>query len=188
MEKEFSMGGLLRLISDPDDPTPANMTALDLLYLAPALRKIMILLLRQGEISYPRICELTDQFPEPERLNRPELDKALQSLVDQHWLIKLGGDALLTYKVDMRRKGANVAGVLPQKRQSNIKGIWDVLDLDEDQSDGKPAKSKGKSQSIWDMLDLDEMQNHVPSRQNLDVLGPSSPNAGPSSPEEKSAD
>jgi hypothetical protein len=185
MEKEFSMGGLLRLISDPDDPTPANMTALDLLELAPSLRKIMILLLRHGEITYPRICELNDQLPELERLNRPELDKALQSLVEQHWLIKLGEDKLLTYKVDMRRKGANASGVLPQRRQSRIKGIWDVLDLDEEQSDDTSAEPRGKSQSIWDLLDLDEMQNHVPSRQNLDVLGPNSPNAGP---EENPAD
>ncbi|MCJ7433219.1 MAG: hypothetical protein MUO77_06990 [Anaerolineales bacterium] len=101
-----------------------GITALDLADLSPSLRKIMRLMLRELQITYPRLCEAMDGMSDTERLSRADLDAALDTLTKQFWLIRLGEAEHAIYKVNLRRKsGSTLAD-----------GIWNNLD----------AKLKGK--------------------------------------------
>lgn len=95
-----------------------GITALDLADLPPALRKIMRLMLRELQLSYPQLTEAIASLPDAERLPIKELDEALEVLTRQAWLIRIGAGDKAIYKVNMRRKaGSTVAS-----------GIWNTLD------------------------------------------------------------
>ena len=95
-----------------------GITALDLMDLPPALRKIMRLMLRELQMTYPRLCEAMDAMPEKERLTRDDLDSALSTLTQQFWLTHVGDGEKAIYKVNLRRKaGSTLAS-----------GIWSSLD------------------------------------------------------------
>jgi hypothetical protein len=92
-----------------DKQAEGGITALDLADLPPALRKIMRLMLRELEMSYPRLCEVMDAMPEGERLSRTDLSDALNTLTQQAWLIRIGEKEKAIYKANMRRKaGSNL--------------------------------------------------------------------------------
>jgi hypothetical protein len=95
-----------------------GITALDLADLPPALRKIMRLMLRQLELSYPQLTETIASFPDEEQISRSQLDEALDVLSNQSWLIRIGTGEKAIYKVNLRRKaGSNMAN-----------GVWNTLD------------------------------------------------------------
>ncbi len=107
-----------------DKQQEGGITALDLAELSPALRKIMRLMLRELQMSYPRLCEAMDTMPEKDRLTRDGLDDALSTLTQQSWLIRIGEREKAIYKVNLRHgDGSKLAA-----------GIWSNLD----------AKLKGK--------------------------------------------
>jgi hypothetical protein len=59
-----------------------------------------------------------EEMPEHERMSRTDLDKTLEMLVQQAWLIQIGTGERAIYKVNLRRKsGSELAG-----------GIWDNLE------------------------------------------------------------
>ena len=72
-----------------DKQKEGGISPLDLAGLPPSLRKIMRLMLRELQLSYPRLCEVMDGMPEAERLSRSDLDEALSSLTQQFWLIRI---------------------------------------------------------------------------------------------------
>jgi hypothetical protein len=95
-----------------------GITALDLADLSPSLRKIMKIMLRELQMTYPRLGEVMDGMPEGERLTRTQLDDALSTLTDQFWLIRIGEREKAIYKVNLKRKtGSTLAA-----------GIWSSLD------------------------------------------------------------
>jgi hypothetical protein len=101
-----------------------GITALDLADLPPALRKIMRLMLRELQMSYPRLREAMESMPETDRLTPDQLDSALSNLTQQFWLTHIGAGEKAIYKVNLRKKtGSTLAA-----------GIWSSLD----------AKLKGK--------------------------------------------
>lgn len=107
---------LQRQINDKNQQ--GGITALDLADLPPTLRKIMRLMLRQVQMSYPQLCDLMDGLPENERLTRNELDAALDTLTQQAWLTRLGEGVKAIYKVNLKAKsGSTLAS-----------GIWASLD------------------------------------------------------------
>ncbi len=108
-----------RLQNQIDDKNKeGGITALDLADLSPALRKIMRLMLRALQMTHPQLCEAMDKMPEKERLSREDLDKALDNLTEQGWLIRLGEGTKAVYKVNLRAKsGSTLAS-----------GIWSALD------------------------------------------------------------
>ncbi len=100
-----------------DKREDGGITALDLVDLPPSLRDIMRLMLRRLKITYPELCKAMDAMPEKQRLSRPKLDSALNTLTRQFWLVRLGEGEQATYKVNLRRKSG-----------SNLKGnIWSSL-------------------------------------------------------------
>lgn len=107
-----------------DKQQEGGITPLDLVDLQPALRRIMRLMLRELQMTYPRLCEAMDATPEQDRLTRDELDDSLSTLTQQFWLIRIGEGAKAIYKVNLRRKAGSTLAA----------GIWSSLD----------AKLKGK--------------------------------------------
>ncbi len=90
----------------------------DLLTLPPAQRRVMKLLLREVQLSYPEIVTAVSALPERQRLTLDELDTTLTQLTEASWLICMGQDELVTYRVDLRRKpGSQVA-----------QGMWGMLE------------------------------------------------------------
>ena len=114
------MAGIFDLLQNKidDKRKEGGITALDLADLPPALRKIMRLMLRQLQMSYPQLCEAMDTMPEEEQLNHADLDDALQQLSDQAWLIQIGKGERAIYKVNLRRKAGSKLG----------ESIWQTLD------------------------------------------------------------
>ena len=95
-----------------------GITALDLADLPPTLRKIMRLMLRELELSYPRMTDTIASLPDAERIPSNDLDEALDTLTRQGWLIRIGEGIKAIYKVNLRRKsGSTLAS-----------GIWGTLD------------------------------------------------------------
>lgn len=101
-----------------DKRKEGGITVLDLADLPPALRKIMKLMLRQLQMRYPQLSAAMDQLPDDERLTRDNLDKALEKLVAQAWLIQIGKGERAIYKVNLRRKAGSKLG----------ESIWQNLD------------------------------------------------------------
>ena len=101
-----------------DQRKEGGITVLDLADLPPALRKIMKLMLRQLQMNYVQLSAVMEQFPESERLTRNNLDEALEKLVEQAWLIKIGEGERAIYKVNLRRKAGSQLG----------ENIWQSLD------------------------------------------------------------
>jgi hypothetical protein len=95
-----------------------GITAFDLADLSPTLRKIMKIMLRELQMTYPRLGEVIDAMPEDQRISRAQLDEALSTLTDQFWLIRIGEKEKAIYKVNLKRKtGSTLAA-----------GIWSSLD------------------------------------------------------------
>jgi hypothetical protein len=101
-----------------DKQKDGGITALDLADLPPALRKIMRLMLRRLQLSYPQLCAAMDEMPESERLSRGDLNRALDTLFDQAWLTRLGQGEKAIYKVNLR----------PKSGSAIASGIWASLD------------------------------------------------------------
>jgi hypothetical protein len=114
------MGGLFdRLQNQLDNrEKEGGISALDLATLPPSLRRIMRTMLREVELTHPEIVEAMNTVPEADRLSNSELDEALATLTKQGWLIQLGVDAVITYKVNLRRKAGS----------GLTSGIWSALD------------------------------------------------------------
>jgi len=101
-----------------DKQKDGGITPLDMVDLPPALRKIMKVMLRKVQMSYPELTEEMKNVPEKDRLSNKELEEAIATLVEQSWLMKLGEGERAIYKVNLRRKsGSTLAS-----------GIWQALD------------------------------------------------------------
>jgi hypothetical protein len=114
-----------------DRAKEGGISPLDLAALPPRLRKIMRLMLREVEMTHKELTEATAKLPESDRLSPAELVEALDSLTKQSWLIKLGQDDLVTYRVNLKRKGPS----------SLASGIWATLEdkMGSDKDEQKPA-------------------------------------------------
>ena len=129
------MGLFDRLQNEIEDRgKDGGISPLDLAHLKPRLRKIMRLMLREVEMTYAQLREATAEMEEQDRLSEAELQEALSSLTSQSWLIKLGQEETITYKVNLRRKGPS----------SLSSGIWATLDNrmaaeEEGDEEAKPA-------------------------------------------------
>ena len=101
-----------------DKRKEGGISILDLADLPPTLRKIMRLMLKRLQMSYPQLHEAFEQMPEGEHLTRAYLDDALKELSEQAWLIQIGTGEHAIYKVNLRRKAGSKLG----------ESIWQNLD------------------------------------------------------------
>jgi len=143
---EAIMGGLddpLRGQSD-DHEREHDITPLDLIDLPPVQYRVMRLMLRQGQMTYPQLDKANAALSETERLSRDELDAALQTLIEQGWLVQSDEEPALTYKVSLRRKVRTGLDTFSKRNAASsalTKNIWDALDskTDQDTADDKRA-------------------------------------------------
>ncbi|MFZ0544272.1 MAG: hypothetical protein WAM60_02455 [Candidatus Promineifilaceae bacterium] len=113
------MGLFDRLQNQLDDRAKeGGISPLDLADLSPRLRKIMRLMLREVQMTQIQLRDATAEMPEADRLTELELTEALDSLTHQGWLIRLGQDELVTYKVNLKRRSPS----------SLSSGIWATLE------------------------------------------------------------
>lgn len=101
-----------------DKKGEGGITALDLADLPPAMRKIMRLMLRELELSYPQLTETIAALPDEEQLTLQELNNALDVLSRQSWLIRIGTGDKAIYKVNLRRKAGSTIAT----------GVWNTLE------------------------------------------------------------
>ncbi|MCB8942491.1 MAG: hypothetical protein H6658_01825 [Ardenticatenaceae bacterium] len=115
------MSGLFDKLRSEIDKRKAGqegMRPTDLLTLPPEQRRVMRLLLREVQLSYPEIVTAVSHLPASQQLTPAELDNSLTELTQAGWLIRMGQDELITYRVDLRRKsGSQVAS-----------GMWGALE------------------------------------------------------------
>lgn len=95
-----------------------GISAIELADLPSNLRRIMRMMLRELAMKYPDIVKAVDALPEAQRIPRPDLDQALDMLVEQNWLARTGDGDMTTYRVNLRRKSGS----------SLDKDIWSALD------------------------------------------------------------
>lgn len=118
-------------------------------------RCIVRLLLRETELTYPELRQAVADMPEDLRMNEPQLESALDHLVNSEWVISQG-DQLVSYRVSPI-----------QRTSSHNLGLWDDIPLESIDQHGayqldlEPAdtllalKSGGKRalpKHIWDCL------------------------------------
>lgn len=84
-----------------------NLNLLDLAELPPTQRRIMRLILREVEMTYPDLCAAVDAMLEADRLSQAELHQVLQALGQENWLVRTENDHAITYKANLRRNKAS---------------------------------------------------------------------------------
>ncbi len=86
--------------------------------LPPGHRKIMRILLREGEaMKYDAIWEMVQAMPDEERMSPDDLDDALSALTQDGWLIRMGEGTEVAYEANL--------GYKPPSTLS--KAIWSTL-------------------------------------------------------------
>ena len=95
-----------------------GISALDLADLPPEMRKIMRLMLREVVMKYTDLWKAVEAMPTAQRLSREELDSALETLVEQNWLVRYGQAEMASYKVNLRRRAGSQLS----------KDIWSALE------------------------------------------------------------
>ena len=114
------------------DKSGTGPTALDIADLPAPQRRLVRMLLRELEMTYPAMLEAVEKLPAADRFSQAELDSALADLTKRGWLIRFGEAELKTYKVNLRMKaGSSLGG-----------GIWSVLGNKIDDSKGSPPEEK----------------------------------------------
>lgn len=93
----------------------------DLLTLPPAQRRVMKLLLREIQLSYPELKTAVSTLPTNQRLTQSELDTTLAELAEAGWLIRMGQADLVSYRANLRRKpGSKISQSMWGKLEGRI--------------------------------------------------------------------
>jgi hypothetical protein len=117
------MGGLFDKLQNQIEnrAQEGGISAIDIASLPPTLRKIMRLMLRENEMTYAAIREAVEAMPEADRLSQSDLSDALNALTSESWLIRLGQDETITYRVNLRRKaGSGLGGAIWARLESRL--------------------------------------------------------------------
>jgi hypothetical protein len=114
------MGGLFDRLQNQIEnrDKDAGISPLDLATLPLPMRRIMRTMLREVEMTHSELVQVMAAMPEADRLSQAELEESLSKLAQEGWLIRLGVDELVTYKVNLRRKAGSTLA----------QGIWSALD------------------------------------------------------------
>jgi hypothetical protein len=127
---------------EPDDRDETKksdrLSTLDFMSMPSAARRILRLMLRKPEVSYPELCEMIDALPESKRISRAELDDALADLCERAWILQVEVDDVFVYQINLGAKtGSDVSRARPSpttpKRDSlAMKDLWDAVDSTSD--------------------------------------------------------
>ncbi len=92
---------LQEILGKPDGEA---LSTLDLMSLPSSVRRVINLMLRKVEITYPELCKTVAELPEDKRLSRAELDEILAALCQVGWLDQEQSGDVITYKVSLNPK------------------------------------------------------------------------------------
>lgn len=87
-----------------------GISALEIAELPPKLRRVMRLMLREVVMKHSELSAAVAALPPENRLSPGELESALQTLVEQNWLLRYGQGELTSYRVNLRRKAGSQLG------------------------------------------------------------------------------
>lgn len=105
------------------DSGQAGISAWELAQLPSPQRRIIRLILREVQMAYPQLRHAVANLPLEQRLEVAELDEALDRLLNQSWLIRMGQDQQISYRVNLRRKaGSRLAASLWEQLGRRIGG------------------------------------------------------------------
>ena len=110
------MGGVFDNLNDRigDTGEDRGISPLDLAGLPPKQRQLMRFMVREVQMGYPALVDMSESEWE---MTRDELDEALEALTQDSWLIRLGEENI-TYEANLRRKSGSTLA----------KSIWAGLD------------------------------------------------------------
>ena len=137
MDIEGSMGDTHDRRDDERQSHELGISVLELTTLPPALIKIVRLVLRHSEITYPALCDEVASLRDADRLSQAELNLALDTLCAQGWVIRSTAHSP-TYQVNLRRKASSArAECHPGRKTAGDmrRKIWAALDTDTAGSD-----------------------------------------------------
>ena len=90
----------------------------------------MRILLRKVELDYPSLLKAVEAMPEADRMNKAELDEALEELRQKSWIIRRGAGDTVSYKANLRRKA-----------KSSLSGsMWSMLENKIDDQKSPPKE------------------------------------------------
>lgn len=124
-----------------------GISPLDLLDLPDQLRRIMRAMLRATKLSHKEIIAHMEAWPEKDRMSAEDLESSLDNLVKQGWLIVMGEDDYIGYRVNLRRKKGkklsdSIWGALENKIEDRIEQQRKLADRIKAQSESKRPGSK----------------------------------------------
>ncbi len=130
------MPGVFDRLADDAPKRDPGPSVVDLTGLAPSLRRVMRLIMRSGECSQADLLQRREEEPEGERLSEADLERALQTLLAEGWILQTGQGEPATFRINLARRrghvldpGAEPAEPAPARRRSvTMKGLWDKLD------------------------------------------------------------
>lgn len=88
----------------------SGISAWDMAQLPDAQRRVIRLILREVQMPYVDLCRAGASLPHKQRLDPAQIDEALAELVAQDWLIRLGQENQVTFRVNLRRKTGSRLG------------------------------------------------------------------------------
>lgn len=95
----------------------SGISPLELAELPPRLKKVMRMLIREMEMSFPDLSQAVEEMGAADRLTPAELNDSLEELTRQNWLKRDYDRGIPIYRVNLRRKAGSS---LPP-------GIWTSL-------------------------------------------------------------
>jgi hypothetical protein len=96
-------------------PSEEGLSTLVLTDLPPVQRKLIRFILRRVEPTYAELHQAVTNWPEGDRMSQAELEAALTTLREQHYLVELGDEAERRYKVSFSRRAS----------RELTTGLWD---------------------------------------------------------------
>lgn len=112
-----------------------GLSPIQIASLPPIERKIIRLLLRELEMSHNGLWEAMQALPDAERPTREEMEKALENLANEGWVIRMGEGEFRKYEPNMRRKPPSTLA----------KAIWATLGSKI--AEGKAAREDDQAES-----------------------------------------
>ena len=108
------MSGLADQLQDIlGKPGGEALSTLDLMSLPSPVRRVINLMLRKVQITYPELCRTVAALPEDKRLSQAELDEILDALCQVGWLDQEQAGGVKTYKVSLSPKPGSVSADSP---------------------------------------------------------------------------
>ncbi|MGF1504919.1 MAG: hypothetical protein ACFB51_07285 [Anaerolineae bacterium] len=171
-----------------------GISTIDMMGMPGPMRRIIRIMLRKTELTYAEIKEACAQLPESKRPTVPEIDEALEALVEMEWLFRIEGDdeESVVYSVKMSKKeGSDLSrsGTRGKRHSSAVmKNLWEAVDEGAQAAgDGEQAQSEmstyqkektaeGTSDSLsdskkkLDLMELEIPEKKTPTRDPMDRL------------------